>query len=159
MRDGRSKRKEVDGNILGNWHQGVHGGEVISSRNRFERDLVRVAPRQGPESLHLYDGNNTTRFLAVMIDPGKHSYFVVNLNNTEYDYQTAHECETPVPVYILRLSKSKPMIFRNPVLDGHIAETLRVMHNNHGQDPLPLLDFDNYCDKNTYYGNPRSLQR
>lgn len=108
------------------------------------------------DGLHQYDRNNTTRFLAVTITPGKHSYFVVDLNNTYYDYQTAHECKTPVPVYVLRLSKRKPTIFRKPELDGPIAETLRVMHNNHGQDPLPL--FDNYCDQSSYYGNPRSLQ-
>lgn len=65
-------------------------------------------------------------------------YFVVDLNNTYYDYQAAHQCKTPVPVYVLRLSKRKPTIFRKSELDGQIAETLRVMHNNHGQDPLCL---------------------
>ncbi|KAJ5945150.1 hypothetical protein N7516_005318 [Penicillium verrucosum] len=109
------------------------------------------------DGLHQYDKNNTTRFLAVTIYPGKHSYFVVDLNNTDYDYQNAHECKTPVPVYVLRLSKRKPTISRKPELDGQIAETLRAMHFYHGQDPLPL--FDNYCDQNSYYGNPRSLQQ
>lgn len=96
------------------------------------------------DGLHQHDRIYMTRFLAVTIYPGKHSYFVVDLNNTNYDYQTAYECKKPVPVHVLRLSNRNPTIFRKPELDGHIAETLRVMHNNHGQDPLPL--FDNYCD-------------
>ncbi|PYH74408.1 uncharacterized protein BO88DRAFT_459838 [Aspergillus vadensis CBS 113365] len=108
--------------------------------------------------IHEFDANSKTCFIAVNIYPGKHSYFVVDLNNTEYDYQTAHECKTfPVPVHILRLSKrNPPRIYRKRELDGQLAETLRIMHNGHGQDPLPLVD--NYCDPNRQYSNPRSLK-
>ena len=128
---------------------------ILDPNNYLES--IRPFASKVQDCLHQYDRNNTTCFLAVTIYPGKHSYFVVDLNNTDFDYQTAHECKTPVPVYVLRLSKRRPTIFRKPQLDGQIAETLQVMHNNHGQDPLPL--FDNYCDQNSYYGNPRSLQR
>ncbi|RAH59655.1 hypothetical protein BO85DRAFT_476305 [Aspergillus piperis CBS 112811] len=97
-----------------------------------------------------YNANIKTCFIAVNIYPGKHSYFVVDLNNTEYDYQTAHECKTLVPVYILRLSKRNPRVYRKRELDGQLAETLRVMHNGHGWDPpLPLVD--DYCDPNRQY--------
>ena len=107
--------------------------------------------------LHEYYIQNETCFVAVNIYRGKHSYFVVDLNNTGYNYHTAHECITLIPVYVLRLSKRQPTIFRKRELDGPIAETLRIMHNGHGQDPLPL--FDNYYDENSQYGNPRSLQK
>lgn len=84
-----------------------------------------------------------TRFLAVTIYPTtktKHSYFVVDLNNTEYDYETAHNDLRKIPVYVLRLSKRKISIFRQERLDGTIAETLAMMHKGHGDDPLPLVD-------------------
>lgn len=58
--------------------------------------------------VHEFNANIKTCFIAVNIYPGKHTYFVVDLNNTEYDYLTAHECKTLVPVYILRLSKRNP---------------------------------------------------
>ena len=119
-------------------------------------ESIRPFALEVQDCLDEYHTNNTTRFVAVAIYPGKHSYFVVDLNNTDYDYQTAHECKTLIPVYVLRLSKRTPTIFRKQELDEPVAESLRIMHNGHGQDPLPL--FDNYCDKNSYYGNPRSLQ-
>lgn len=119
-------------------------------------ESIRPFASKVQDCLHEYHANNETRFVAVNIYRGKHSYFVVDLNNTDYNYQTAHECKTLIPVFILRLSKRKPTIFRKRELDGQIAETLRIMHNGHGQNPLPL--FDNYCDENSQYSNPRSLQ-
>ncbi|BDD59386.1 hypothetical protein MPDQ_003043 [Monascus purpureus] len=108
------------------------------------------------DCLHEFDEDNRTCFVAVNIYRGKHSYFVIDLNNTAYNYQTAHQCKTPIPIYVLRLSKRNPKIYRKQELDEPIAEALRVMHNGHGQDPLPL--FDNYYDENIQYRNPRSLQ-
>ncbi|CAG8208716.1 unnamed protein product [Penicillium olsonii] len=120
-------------------------------------ESIRPFTLEVQNSLCARHGNNTTRLLAVTIHPDKHSYFVVDLNNTDYDYQTAHECKSPVPVYVLRLSsKRKPTISRRRVLDSAIAETLGKLHDDHGQEPLPL--FDNHCDSNRYYGNPRSLR-
>ncbi|PWY96314.1 hypothetical protein BO94DRAFT_541149 [Aspergillus sclerotioniger CBS 115572] len=98
-----------------------------------------------------------TCFLSVNIYRGKHSYFVVDVNNIDYDYETAHTCKTPIPVYVLRLSKRKPTLHRTTALDEQLAETLADMHNGHGRDPLPL--FDDYNDPNIQYRNPRSLQR
>ncbi|PYH98816.1 hypothetical protein BO71DRAFT_292985, partial [Aspergillus ellipticus CBS 707.79] len=59
---------------------------------------IRPFATQVQDCLREYNANNETRFIAVNIYPGKHSYFVVDLNNTNYDYQTAHECKTSVPV-------------------------------------------------------------
>lgn len=88
--------------------------------------------------------------------PGKHSYFVVDLNNIGYNYNTAHECKTPVPVYILRLSKRAPAIRRYEALDMQLAKSLAKMHDGHGQDHLPL--FEDHNGPNLQYRNPRSLR-
>lgn len=105
--------------------------------------------------LHDDDANNRTCFVVVKIYRGKHSFFVVDLNNSDYDYQTAHECKTPIPVYVLRLSKRNPRIYRKREIDELVADTVAVMHNGHGHDPLPL--FDNHYDEHLQYSNPRSL--
>lgn len=134
---------------------GVTRNRILDPNDYLES--IRPFALEVQDSLHARHGNNTTRLLAITIHPDKHSYFVVDLNNADYDYQTAHECQTMLPVYVLRLSsKRKPTISRQRPLDPVIAETLRKLHNDHGQDPLPLLD--NYYDKDRYYGNPRSLQ-
>lgn len=134
---------------------GVTSNRVLDPNDYLES--IRPFALEVQDGLRARHGSNTTRLLAVTIHPDKHSYFVVDLNNADYDYQTAHECKTLVPVYVLRLSsKRKPTISRQRLLDSVIAETLRKLHDNHGQDPLPL--FDNHYDKNRYYGNPRSLQ-
>ncbi|GIK06760.1 hypothetical protein Aspvir_002411 [Aspergillus viridinutans] len=103
-----------------------------------------------------YCADYTTRFVAVNIYPEKHSYFVVDLNNTDYNYETAHKCKTPIPVYVLRLSKRAPTICRKERLDKGIAEMLADMHEGHGKDSLPL--FEDHNDPNLSYPNPRSLQ-
>ena len=44
--------------------------------------------------LHAYHAYNKVHFVvAVNIYFGKHSYLVVNVNNTNYNYQTAHKCQ------------------------------------------------------------------
>lgn len=59
----------------------------------------------------LYPDNKTSLF-AVEICRGKHSYFILGLNNTDYNYKTAHECKTLIPVYVLGLTKRQPTIVR-----------------------------------------------
>ncbi|PYI34317.1 hypothetical protein BP00DRAFT_413215 [Aspergillus indologenus CBS 114.80] len=79
-----------------------------------------------------------TRFLALRI-VSRHSYFVVDVNNIDYDYETAHEVTTSIPVYVLRLSRHVK-ITRNPTEDENLAWILATMHRGHGNDPLPLVD-------------------
>ncbi|KAL4899454.1 hypothetical protein BDW74DRAFT_110111 [Aspergillus multicolor] len=93
-----------------------------------------------------------TRFIALRIT-SRHSFFVIDVNNTEYDYKTAHEVTTPIPVYVLRLSK-RVKIFRNPPNDEQLASILATMHWGHGNDPLPLVD--DYT-KPVVYHSPRGL--
>jgi hypothetical protein len=97
-----------------------------------------------------------SRCVAIRIQPGKRSFFVVDLNNTDYNYETAHECKAPIPVYVLRLSTNEPTIRRKECLDKSIAEILADMHRGHGRKPLPL--FEDHNDPNLSYPNPRGLQ-
>jgi hypothetical protein len=62
---------------------------------------------------------------------------------------------TPIPIYVLRLSKKKISITRQQGLDATIAERLRAMHNGHGDDPLPLVDDFN---QTVEYHSPRNLR-
>ncbi|GKZ28679.1 hypothetical protein AbraIFM66950_011115 [Aspergillus brasiliensis] len=114
---------------------------------------IRPFVSETEECLKKIHPDNETRFVAAKIYRGKHSYFIVDVNNTEYDYETAHDCKTVIPVYVLRLSKRQPTIFRKRELDEDIAKVLRNMHNLHGQDALPL--YDNHYDVNLCYPNPR----
>ncbi|KAJ5416136.1 hypothetical protein N7465_004831 [Penicillium sp. CMV-2018d] len=97
-----------------------------------------------------------TRFLAVNVYPGNHAYFVLDVNNVDYVYETAHTDTSPIPIYVLRLSKKKISINRQRQLDASIAERLRAMHNGHGDDHLPLLDDFNHTVE---YHSPRNLRR
>ncbi|GLA55911.1 hypothetical protein CBS76997_11395 [Aspergillus niger] len=106
------------------------------------------------ESVRECRRNVQTRFLAVNIYPGRHSYFVLDLNNIHYNYDTAHNDVDPIPVYVLRLSR-RPRIFRFKDQDEKLAIRLAEMHNGHGKDPLPL--FDDFT-KTVQYHSPRSLQ-
>ncbi|KAJ5721983.1 hypothetical protein N7488_000018 [Penicillium malachiteum] len=74
----------------------------------------------------------------------------LDVHNTHYERETAGECKELIPVYYLRLSR-RPTIIRKTMLDKTVAEILRIMHNNHAQDPLPLCDND--FDPNSSYAN------
>ncbi|KAE8153178.1 hypothetical protein BDV25DRAFT_127387 [Aspergillus avenaceus] len=95
-----------------------------------------------------------TCYLAVKRFGGRHSFFVLDLNNVEYDYDSAHENRSPIPVYILRLSRN-PKIFRHAPQDQQLADKLAELHNLHGDDPLPL--FDDHT-KPIIYAFPRYLK-
>lgn len=88
--------------------------------------------------------------------PGSHAYFVLDVNNVDYVYETAHTDTSPIHIYVLRLSKRKISINRQRQLDATIAKRFRAMHNGHGDDPLPLLDDFN---RTVEYHSPRGLRR
>ena len=127
---------------------------VLDPRDYLES--IRPFVLKVQHCLREYRAGCETRFVAANVYPGKHSYFVVDLNNDGYNYNTAHECETPVPVYVLRLSQRMPSIRRKEVLDKQLATSLANMHDGHGQEPLPL--FEDHNDPNLQYRNPRSLR-
>ena len=108
------------------------------------------------DAIHDSRSDIKTCFVAANIYPGKHSYFALDVNHVNEDYETAHTDMTLIPVYHLRLSKRKFSIARQPTLDGTVAQRIREMHNGHGDDPLPLLDD---FTRMTGYCNPRSMYR
>ena len=95
-----------------------------------------------------------TRLLAMEVFP-RHTYFALDLNNDKYDYQTAHEDDTVLPVYLLRFSSRSRSwsIVRYQRQDVSLAHRLAVLHNANGQAPLPFLE-----DHNTIimHFNPRT---
>ncbi|KAJ5178961.1 hypothetical protein N7492_002171 [Penicillium capsulatum] len=95
-----------------------------------------------------------TRWIAANKFEGRHSFFVLDVNNVEYEYEFAHTCRTRVPVYVLRLSKA-PKIFRQERQDQNLADKLAQMHDLHGKKPLPL--FDDHT-KPLIYDSPRHLR-
>ena len=107
------------------------------------------------ESLREHRPDAQSRVLAVEY-PGNHLYFVLDFNNVDYVYETAHNDLTPLPVYVLRLSKRKIGIFRQEELDDTIVKELAEMHNGLGDDPLPLVD--DHTKTIIEYRYPRSLQ-
>ena len=97
--------------------------------------------------------DSEVRWLTMTKFGGRHSFFVLDLNNLEYDYESAHNCLTEIPVYILRLSKA-PKIFRYQAQDRKLAEKLAELHNLHGKEPLPF--FDDHTQR-LVYASPRNL--
>lgn len=111
--------------------------KILDPEDHFKS--VRVLITVLEEAIHKFRPDIQTRFLAACISPVRHTYFVVNLNNTQYDWTTAHHNTTPIPVYVLRLFK-KPRIFQFQPEDERLAVRLAEMHNGHGSDPLPLVE-------------------
>lgn len=55
---------------------------------------IRPFVSETEEYLQKSHPDNKTRLVAIKICRGKHSYFIIDLNNTDYNYETAHECRT-----------------------------------------------------------------
>lgn len=117
-------------------------------------ESVRPFVSKVEESIHQHRPDAQTRFLAFSIYPGKHSYFALDLNNVDYNYETAHIERPLIPVYVLRLSLKRVRIFRIRMLDDTLATTLADMHNVHGDDPLPLVEDWNHIVE---YRRPRNI--
>lgn len=124
---------------------------ILDSDDYLKSILPFVTKAQ--ESVNNCRPNAETRFLAVRIT-SRHSHFVVDVNNFDYNYETAHEVTTSIPVYVLRLSK-KVKIFRCFMEDDNLAMILAEMHWGHGNDPLPLI---NDHTKPVIYNSPRGLR-
>lgn len=112
--------------------------DVPTNFLRFE-DLPTSAFDLIKPFLIQWEVHHLTRQLAVDLYP-RHAYVVVDINNHEYDYDTAHEQTFALPIYILRLSRSnKWTFFRRAVDDKMIAMAVAELHRRNGQNPLPFL--------------------
>ncbi|KAL4870557.1 hypothetical protein BDV12DRAFT_165817 [Aspergillus spectabilis] len=100
-----------------------------------------------------WETQHETRLLVVDLYP-RHTYIVIDINNRQYDYKTADTDVTPIPIYILRLSRSgRWSFFRRAVDDGQIARDIAELHRCNGWDPTPFLS--NHI-KGPVYLAPRS---
>lgn len=115
---------------------------------------IKIIIEEVESSVALYRPGTKSRWIATNKFGGRRSFFVLDLNNIEYEYESAHTCRTLIPVYVLRLSKS-PKIFRHEPQDQNLAEKLAQMHDLHGKKPLPL--FDDHT-KPLIYDSPRNLR-
>jgi hypothetical protein len=93
--------------ILGDVHN-----SILDSKDYLRSIRPLVSKVEG--SLREYHPDSQTCFLVVNIYPGRHSYFVLDLNHLDYVYEAAHNDFTPISVYVLCLSK-KPTILRKGV--------------------------------------------
>ena len=86
------------------------------------------------------------------------AFFFVDLNNEQYDYDTAHLSAVSVPVYLLQRS-TRPhgrwKIFRYAPQDQSLAKMLANFHYTHGQDPLPFFEDHSDQTKRVLCMNPR----
>lgn len=85
----------------------------------------------------------------------KHTFFVVDINNHNYDYENTQRVATIIPVYILRLSK-RPTISRNPGWDEYLARRLANIRRGHQNEPLPLLEDLTKHDEHHFPGGLQS---
>lgn len=96
-------------------------------------------------------------FLAVDIYI-RHAFFVVDLNNEQYDYDTAHLSAVSVSVYLLQRSRrphGRWKIFRYAPQDQSLAKMLASFHYSHGQGSLPFLEDHSDQTKRVIFMNPR----
>lgn len=113
--------------------------DVPTDRLRPEDYLASASDFIKPFMMH-WGEKHMVRHLVVDVYP-RHAYIVIDVNNRQYDYDTAHKQTYPVPIYILRLSRrgNKWIFFRRPVDDQRIATILAELHWCNGQNPLPFL--------------------
>jgi hypothetical protein len=110
---------------------------ILDPENAFESMSEVVEMVQ--DAVTNYRQDAETCFLAARRTKGRHSFFALDLNNASYDYDTAHLCLAPIPVYVLRLSR-KPKIYRRESGDQTVAWSIAELHRLHGRDPLPFFD-------------------
>lgn len=88
-----------------------------------------------------------TRLLAVEVRSLR-THFALDLNNDQYDYQTAHQHSVILPVYLLQFSsRSRTWKFSRFQRQGaSLAERIAILHNAHGSKSasFPRRPHQNY---------------
>ncbi|KAJ5593622.1 hypothetical protein N7537_010526 [Penicillium hordei] len=88
-----------------------------------------------------WKGKADLRLLAVEVW-SRHTYFALDFNNDEYNYDNAHTQVVVIPVYLLRLSRKSHTwaIFRHQPQDSSLAKRIADLHEGNGQNPIPFLE-------------------
>lgn len=117
-------------------------------------NILRTASDRVRPLIEEFGRDNLMRLLAVDVYP-RHIYIAIDINNREYDYNTAHQQMFSIPVYILRFSKreGKWTFFRRATEDKKLARTIADLHRCNGTNPTPFLA-DHI--KGSVYPSPRT---
>ncbi|GIK04693.1 terpene cyclase [Aspergillus viridinutans] len=103
-----------------------------------------------------WEHDNRIRFLAVEVFHDR-TYMAFDINHHDYNFRTAHQDKTALPVYVLRrVHKGRNWaLVRLPQEDGRLCTRLADLHRAHGYDvELPIVE-DN--TSMIVHANPRSL--
>ncbi|KAJ5940291.1 hypothetical protein N7516_000459 [Penicillium verrucosum] len=89
------------------------------------------------------DWPSNPQILVLAIDVwSKRTFIVIDINNSAYDFHTAHKTTTPFPVYVLREDKRKQgcwALVRWHAEDELLSKRLADLHNFSGFDVTPPL--------------------
>ncbi|KAE8154052.1 hypothetical protein BDV25DRAFT_136197 [Aspergillus avenaceus] len=101
-----------------------------------------------------WENDNRVLFLAAEIW-GDRAFMAIDINNHEYNFQTAHKTKIVFPVHVLWLHKRKGWILvRWPQEDKKLAERLAYLHNINGFAATPFLENHNF---RVIHANPRDF--
>lgn len=60
---------------------------------------------------------------------GDRAFLAIDINNREYNFDTAHKATTVLPVYVLRLHRKRWALVRWLRENQPVAERLAYLHN------------------------------
>ncbi|KAJ5907781.1 hypothetical protein N7495_000463 [Penicillium taxi] len=95
------------------------------------------------------------RLLAVEVY-SRHTYFAIDFNNDDYDFENAHTQQIILPVYLLQLSRKRHhwTVRRQNSQDSNVAKRIALLHDDHGQNPTPFLN--DHIKGVVHYDPPRT---
>lgn len=127
----------------------------VSTEKLNSQDYRASASKFVNEIFPNWENDNRILFLAIEIR-GDRTYMAVDINNFNYNFDTAHEAMTILPVYVVWQHKKKGWFnVRWPQEDGPLATKLAELHNLNGFNAItPFLA--NYNTR-IVYENPREL--
>lgn len=98
------------------------------------------------------------RILYLVIDVwSERTFIVIDVNHRDYDFHTAHESKTILPVYMIRQHGRNRgwALIRWPQEDERLATSLADLHNANGFVPTPFLENHN---TRIVHANPREFR-
>jgi hypothetical protein len=117
-------------------------------RNSAKRILNDILPN--------WEHDNRILFLAVDVFHDR-TYMAFDINHHDYNFRTAHQDKTTLPVYaLLRVHKGRKWaLVRWPQEDDRLCTRLANLHEDHGYDiELPIVEDHTSM---IVHANPRSL--
>lgn len=128
----------------------------INTERLDSRDYFESAKRVLDDIFPGWEHDNRILFLAVEVFADR-TYMVIDINNHDYNFGTAHENKKAVHVYVLRrVHKGQSWaLVRSPQDDDYVCGRLAELHRAHGYDvKLPMVEDHTSV---IVHANPRSL--